>query len=104
MDSAIIEVGLGLVMVYFILSIVVTQLNSLVVNSLNLRAENLHAWFRQVIQHEEVRGQLLRQFGMVKPNAEQKVNIVRRVQNWIERRLVSILVPGAGKQKETTDV
>lgn len=105
MDSAIIEVGLGLVMVYFILSIVVTQLNNLIINSLNLRAENLHAWFRQVIQHQEVRGELLKQFGMVKLNAgEQKVNIVRRVQNWLERRLVSILVPGAGKQGETTDV
>jgi hypothetical protein len=48
---------------------------------------------------------LLTQFGLVKPHAaEQKVNVIRRVQHWLERRLVGILVPGAGKEQDTTDV
>ncbi len=103
MDSAIIEVGIGLVMVYFVLSIVVTQLNNLIVNSLNLRAETLHAWFRQNLQ-EGVREELLRNLGILRENDEQNRRWLRKALKRLGRKVVGVLVPGAGEQRYTTDV
>ena len=105
MDSAIIEVGLGLVLVYFVLSIVITQLNNLIVNSLNLRAENLHAWFLRNVA-DDVRNDLMVGLGVMKRDdeAQHKPNIIRRFSNWLGRKLVGILVPGADQHHDSTNV
>ena len=49
LDSTIIEVVLGLVFVYSLLAIVVTQINMVISNLLNLRARHLKAAVRDLI-------------------------------------------------------
>lgn len=107
MGSAIIEVGLGLVMVYFVLSVIVTQINNLIVNFLNLRAENLRAWFHKAITDDSVRDEVLTHpmINMVEAQmAVQRPNRLRRLLNHIGRWFVGRLVPGADQFRSTTKV
>jgi hypothetical protein len=108
MGSAIIEVGIGLVMVYFILSIVVTTINNMLVNSLNLRAENLREWFAKVITDDQVLNEILTHpmIGLIKTeDAVPKKNIVRRLFSILKNRFLDLLVPGAGDNDiPTSDV
>jgi hypothetical protein len=107
MSSAIIEVGIGLVMVFFILSIVVTQINNIIVNTLNLRAENLREWFHNTFTDEALRNEIMAHpmIGIVKTQlAIKKPNLLDRVTRSIKRRIVGILVPGAQQYTATTDV
>lgn len=112
MGSAIIEVGIGLVLVYLILSIVITQINNLIVNVLNLRSENLRSEVEKLLSDESVRAQVLthpmvnlihNQVMLVK-----KPGRITRLREWLRRTINNILVPGskqASKQMgETTDV
>src|SRR6185369_15705229 len=99
MDSAIIEVGLGLIMVFFVMSIVATQVNDLIVNSLNLRAENLRAWFHQTFPNEPFRTKLLENLHLLKapdPTAK-KPNAIHRILTWLRHKVLSRLVPGSEK-------
>jgi hypothetical protein len=107
MSSAIIEVGIGLVMVFFILSIVVTQINNIIVNTLNLRAENLREWFHNTFTDEALRNEIMAHpmIGIVKTQlAIKKPNLLDRITRRIKRRIVGILVPGAQQYTATTDV
>lgn len=107
MGSAIIEVGLGLVMVYFVLSVIITQVNNLIVNFLNLRAENLRAWFHQNITDENVRNEILTHPMINIVEAQSSVkrpNVIRRTLNRVGRWLVGRLVPGADQYRSTTKV
>ncbi|NWG15729.1 MAG: hypothetical protein HXY41_03765 [Chloroflexi bacterium] len=107
MGSAIIEVGLGLVMAYFVLSVVVTQINNLIINSLNLRSENLRAWFHKTITDEFVLNEVLAHpmINMAETQtAFKRPNRLQRLFNGIKRRMVGLLVPGAQKFYSTTDV
>src|SRR5262245_38974779 len=106
MDSAIIEVGLGLIMIYFVMSIVQTQVNDLMVNSLNLRAENLRWWFHQTFPNKEFREKLLENLHLLKtpdPNAP-KPNPIQRFFTWLRHKLLRRLIPGADTFEFTTDV
>jgi hypothetical protein len=111
MGSAIIEVGIGLVLIYLVLSIVVTQINNTVVNVLNLRAENLREWFRDVITDASVRQELLSHpmINIVKTQAQveaQKAseNRFMRFFKGIGRWMVGMLVPGASDLRYTSKV
>lgn len=107
MGSAIIEVGLGLVMVYFVLSVIVTQVNNLIVNFLNLRAENLRAWFHHAITDDGVRNEILTHpmINIVEAQmATKRPNVLQRLLNRIGRWFVARLVPGADKYRSTTKV
>ncbi len=107
MSSAIIEVGLGLVMVYFVLSVIVTQVNNLIVNFLNLRAENLRAWFHKAITDEGVRNEILTHpmINMVEAQmTPRQPNWLKRLFNRLGRWAVGRLVPGADQYRSTTKV
>lgn len=107
MGSAIIEVGLGLVMVFFVLSVIVTQINNLIVNFLNLRAENLRAWFHKAITDDGVRNEILTHpmINMVEAQlSPHRPNRLRRLLNRLGRWAVGRLVPGAEKYQSTTKV
>lgn len=107
MGSAIIEVGLGLVMVFFVLSVIVTQVNNLLVNFLNLRAENLRAWFHEAITDEAVRNEVLTHPMINIVEAQLTVrrpNIFQRILNRVGRWFVARLVPGANNYRSTTKV
>jgi hypothetical protein len=58
--SAIIEVGIGLVLVFSLMSIVVTQVNNVIANLLNLRAESLRDGLERLITDETLRDEVLR--------------------------------------------
>ncbi len=58
-SSAIIDVGVGLVLVYILMSIIVTQCNAVLVNILNLRAEHLRDGLEKLITDENLRYELL---------------------------------------------
>src|SRR5512145_2761644 len=107
MGSAIIEVGLGLVMVYFVLSVVVTQINHLIINSLNLRAENLRAWFYKAIADESLRDEVMTHPMINIVEAQMSLKRPNRLQrgfNWLGRKTVSLLVPNADQYRSTTTV
>jgi hypothetical protein len=57
--SAIIEVGIGLVLVFSLLSIIVTQVNNVIVNVLNLRAENLRDGIERLITDADMQREIL---------------------------------------------
>jgi hypothetical protein len=108
MGSAIIEVGIGMVMVYFILSIIVTQLNNMLVNLTNLRAENLREWFHNVINDDAVRQEILTHpmIGLVKTDtmAESK-SILRRLTEVGGRRFLGMIIPSSNEyETKTSDV
>lgn len=110
MGSAIIEVGIGLVLVYLVLSIVMTQINNVVVNALNLRAENLREWFQDVIADENLRTDLLSHpmINIVKtqaqvatePSGNPILNFFKRIGRW----LLGFLVPGARDRRYTSKI
>lgn len=107
MGSAIIEVGLGLVMVFFVLSVIITQVNNLIVNFLNLRAENLRAWFHQTITDDAVRNEVLTHPMINIVEAQQSVkrpNVYQRIINRLGRWFVARLVPGADQYRSTSKV
>ncbi|MBC6934616.1 MAG: hypothetical protein DWB42_02125 [Chloroflexi bacterium] len=107
MGSAIIEVGLGLVLTYFVLSVVVTQINNLIINGLNLRAENLRAWFHRTITDDFVRYEVLAHpmINMAETqSALKRPSRLRRILNGLKRRMVGLLIPGAEQHYSTTDV
>jgi hypothetical protein len=58
-NSAIIEVVIGLVFVYSLLSLMVTQVNTVIVNILNLRAKHLKSGLEDLITDPVVRAKLL---------------------------------------------
>lgn len=112
MGSAIIEVGIGLVLIYLILSIVITQINNLIVNVLNLRAENLRHELERLLSDENVRAQVLthpminvihNQVMLVK-----KPGRITRLREWLRRTINNFLVPGSKQSTymmgETSDV
>jgi hypothetical protein len=108
MGSAIIEVGIGMVMVYFILSIIVTQLNNMLVNLTNLRAENLREWFHNVINDDAVRDEILTHpmIGLVKTDttAESR-GILRRLVEVGGRRFLGMIIPSSNEyEAKTSDV
>ncbi|PJF40615.1 MAG: hypothetical protein CUN54_04650 [Phototrophicales bacterium] len=57
--SAIIEVVIGLIFVFSLLSILVTQINTVIVNTLNLRAKNLKKGMEQLLTDPVVRAKVL---------------------------------------------
>jgi len=57
--SAILEVVIGLVFVYSLLSLLVTQMNTVIVNVLNLRAKHLKSGLEDLITDPVIRAKLL---------------------------------------------
>ena len=59
MSSSIIEVGLGLVLVYMVLSLLVSQINNVIKNALNVRAELYRAELERLLQDSTIREQVM---------------------------------------------
>ncbi|MEO0598661.1 MAG: hypothetical protein AAF126_21305, partial [Chloroflexota bacterium] len=57
--SPILEVLIGMVFVYSLLSILVTQINKLISTSLRLRAKHLRGAFDEIIHDEEIRAKVV---------------------------------------------
>ncbi len=105
MGSAIIEVGIGLVLVYLVLSIVITQVNNVIVNVLNLRAENLRSELEKLLSDEDLSGKLLTH-PLVNLIHNQVMLIKRpgrlaRLRQWLRKLIVNFLIPGSRQSINT---
>src|SRR5690606_11301463 len=59
LDSTIIQVAIGMIFVYSLLSILVTQINSFILNVLNLRAKQLKEGLVQLVSDKELQAKIL---------------------------------------------
>ena len=59
MSSSIIEVGIGLVLVYMVLSLLVSQINNVIKNALNTRADLYRAELERLLQDSTIREQVM---------------------------------------------
>lgn len=57
--SSILEVAIGMVFIYSLLSILVTQINNVILNVLNLRAKQLKEGLVELVQDKELQAKLL---------------------------------------------
>src|SRR5215470_14817397 len=57
--TSIIEVAIGMVFVYSLLSILATQINTLILNVLNLRAKQLKEGLLLMVQDKELQAKIL---------------------------------------------
>lgn len=71
-NAAIIEVAIGLIFVYSLLSILVTQINSVIINFLNLKAKRLKEQLDKLLTDPVVRAKILTHplIGMVQTDSE----------------------------------
>ena len=120
-NAAIIEVAIGLIFVFSLLSILVTQINTLIINFLNLRAKRLKEQLDKLLTDPVVRAKILTHplIGMVETDGativtrpEQAISAqaaatltedkVAKV-NYIDRKefvdvLIDVLTTGAGQK------
>lgn len=59
MSSSIIEVGIGLVLVYMVLSLLVSQINNVIKNALNVRADLYRAELERLLRDPAIREQIM---------------------------------------------
>src|SRR5262245_31768216 len=57
--SSIVQVAIGMAFVFSLLSILVTQINTLILNVLNLRAKQLKEGLLKLVQDKELQAKLL---------------------------------------------
>jgi len=74
LNSVILEVIIGLVFVYILLSLLVAQINSVVANLLNVRAKQLRTRVERIIFDEELQKTLLAHpvVGIIKPKSTER--------------------------------
>ncbi|NWF67856.1 MAG: hypothetical protein HXY40_02100 [Chloroflexi bacterium] len=106
-NSAIIDVGIGLVLVYILLSIVVTQVNNVIVNFLNLRAEHLRDGLERLITDERLRYEVLTHPMLNVVQGEmmlgQKPTLRKRLGNAFRTAVEAIFAPHLTKRNDTTN-
>jgi hypothetical protein len=106
-NSAIIDVGIGLVLVYILMSIIVTQVNSVLVNLLNLRAEHLRDGLDKLITDENLRYELLTHplINVVQSemSLRQKPSIAKRLRSGSRLILEVLFAPHLAKRSDTTN-
>jgi hypothetical protein len=74
LNSAILEVIVGLVFVYILLSLLVSQINTIIANVLNIRARQLRTRIERIIFDEQLQKTLLAHpvIGMIQPKSSDK--------------------------------
>ncbi len=105
--SAIIDVGIGLVLVYILISIIVTQMNSVLVNLLNLRAEHLRDGLEKLITDPNLRYELLTHplINVVQSemSLQQKPSLAKRIRSVLRTFLELLFAPRLTKRSDTTN-
>jgi hypothetical protein len=105
-SSAIIDVGIGLVLVYILMSIIVTQCNAVLVNILNLRAEHLRDGLEKLITDERLRYELLTHplVNVVQSEMSlgQKPGVGKRLRSVSRTALEVLFAPHLAKRSDTT--
>jgi hypothetical protein len=106
-SSAIIEVGIGLVLVYILMSIIVTQVNNVLVGFLNLRAEHLRDGLERLITDENLRYELLTHpmINIVQSEMSlgQKPNLRKRLSGAARTGVEMVFAPHLAKRSDTTN-
>jgi hypothetical protein len=106
-SSAIIDVGIGLVLVYILMSIIVTQCNAVLVNILNLRAEHLRDGLEKLITDENLRYELLTHplVNVVQSEMSlgQKPGVGKRLRSISRTALEVLFAPHLTKRSDTTN-
>ncbi|MEO8607391.1 MAG: hypothetical protein ABI690_05895, partial [Chloroflexota bacterium] len=59
LDSQIVDVAIGMIFVFSLLSILVTQINTLILNVLNLRAQQLKEGLINLVTDKELQAKML---------------------------------------------
>lgn len=100
MGSSIIEVGLGLVLVYLVLSLLVSQINNIIKNLLNIRAET----YRQALE-ELLRDKFVQQKVMEHPSVELLTSVnegssVREITSDVLAEVLIDVLAGDGETLE----
>lgn len=91
-DSAIIEVAVGMIFIFILLSIIVTQVNTIMFNLLNTRAKNLKEELDTMISNRDVRQRILRHplINLVEDKVVGEEGRLKRLWNGITSRFAPI--------------